>query len=119
MAARCRILASRIPWTEEPGGLQSTVSQRVGPDLRDLARTTHSPVTEGEPESQEVRGRSWTQLEQSELGANAAPVAESAGTLSHVPQSGSPLGPGGGQLGAMKWGLGAADKALKMIMAPR
>ena len=27
------ILAYRIPWTEEPGGLQSTGSQRVGHDL--------------------------------------------------------------------------------------
>ena len=26
------ILASRIPWTEEPGGLQSMGSQRVGHD---------------------------------------------------------------------------------------
>ena len=29
----------RIPWTEEPGGLQSTVSQRVRHDWSDLART--------------------------------------------------------------------------------
>ena len=26
------ILGWRIPWTEEPGGLQSTASQRVGHD---------------------------------------------------------------------------------------
>ena len=32
MATQCTpsILAWRIPWTEEPGGLQSTGSQRVG-----------------------------------------------------------------------------------------
>ena len=30
MATRFSILAWRIPWTEEPGGLQSTGSQRVG-----------------------------------------------------------------------------------------
>ena len=30
MATHSRILAWRIPWTEEPGGLQSTGSQRVG-----------------------------------------------------------------------------------------
>ena len=30
MAAHFSILAWRIPWTEEPGGLQSMVSQRVG-----------------------------------------------------------------------------------------
>ena len=32
MATHCSILAWRIPWTEEPGGLQSTGSQRVGHD---------------------------------------------------------------------------------------
>ena len=30
MATHCSILAWRIPWTEEPGGLQSKGSQRVG-----------------------------------------------------------------------------------------
>ena len=29
MAIHCSILAWRIPWTEEPGGLQSMGSQRV------------------------------------------------------------------------------------------
>ena len=32
MATHSRILAWRIPWTEESGGLQSTGSQRVGHD---------------------------------------------------------------------------------------
>ena len=32
LAAHSRILAWEIPWTEEPGGLQSTGSQRVGHD---------------------------------------------------------------------------------------
>ena len=32
MATHSRILAWRIPWTEEPGGLQSMGSQRVGLD---------------------------------------------------------------------------------------
>ena len=32
MATHSRILAWRIPWTEEPGGLQSTGLQRVGHD---------------------------------------------------------------------------------------
>ena len=31
------ILAWRIPWTEEPGGLQSIESQRIGRNLSDLA----------------------------------------------------------------------------------
>ena len=30
IATHSSILAWRIPWAEEPGGLQSTVSQRVG-----------------------------------------------------------------------------------------
>ena len=32
MATHSSILAWRIPWTEEPGGLQSTGWQRVGHD---------------------------------------------------------------------------------------
>ena len=32
MATHSSILAWRIPWTEEPDGLQSTGSQRVGHD---------------------------------------------------------------------------------------
>ena len=32
MATHPTVLAWRIPWTEEPGGLQSTGSQRVGHD---------------------------------------------------------------------------------------
>ena len=32
MATRSSILAWRIPWTEEPGGLQSMGSQRGGQD---------------------------------------------------------------------------------------
>ena len=40
MATCSSILAWRIPWTEEPGGLQSIGSQRVGHDWSDL--TQHS-----------------------------------------------------------------------------
>ena len=32
MATHCSILAWEIPWTEEPGGLQSMGSQRIGCD---------------------------------------------------------------------------------------
>ena len=32
MATHSSILAWRIPWTEEPGGLQSMKSQKVGHD---------------------------------------------------------------------------------------
>ena len=33
MAIHCSILAWKIPWTEEPGGLQSLGSQRIRHDL--------------------------------------------------------------------------------------
>ena len=33
MATHSSILAWRIPWTQEPGGLQSTGLQRVGHDF--------------------------------------------------------------------------------------
>ena len=37
MATHSSILARKIPWTEEPGGLGSIGSQRVGHDWSDLA----------------------------------------------------------------------------------
>ena len=40
IATHCSILAWRIPWTEEPGGLWSTVSQRV-----DMTETTQHADT--------------------------------------------------------------------------
>ena len=40
MATHSRILAWRIPWTEEPGGLQSMESQRVGRDCTTKHRHT-------------------------------------------------------------------------------
>ena len=43
-ATHSSILAGRTPWTEEPGGLQSIGSQRVGHDWSDLAQhSTHNP----------------------------------------------------------------------------
>ena len=39
MATHSSILAWRIPWTEEPGGLQSTGSQRVRHDR--VTKTQH------------------------------------------------------------------------------
>ena len=35
MALHCSILAWTLPWTEEPGGLQSMGLQRAGHDCRD------------------------------------------------------------------------------------
>ena len=42
MATHSSILAWKIPWTEEPGRLQSTGSQRVG---HDWAASLHSPCS--------------------------------------------------------------------------
>ena len=39
MATHSSILAWRVLWTEEPGGLHSTGSQRVGHDGSDLTHT--------------------------------------------------------------------------------
>ena len=44
MATHSSTLAWRIPWTEEPGGLQSMGSQRVRHDLV-TTTTTNSPQT--------------------------------------------------------------------------
>ena len=41
LATHSSILARRIPWTEEPGRLQSTGSQRVGHDLATNHTHTH------------------------------------------------------------------------------
>ena len=45
MATHSSILAWRIPWTEEPGRLQSMGSQRIGHDLSDLAHTNKDEET--------------------------------------------------------------------------
>ena len=60
MATHSSILAWRIPWTEEPGGLQSMGSHRVGHDGSDLAcmhalekeMATHSIFLPGESQGQ-------------------------------------------------------------------
>ena len=44
MATPCSILAWRIPWTEEPGGLGSIGSQRVGHDWSNLAAAAEELV---------------------------------------------------------------------------
>ena len=45
VATHSSILAWRIPWTEEPGGLQCTRSQRAGQDWSDLAEHTQKQQT--------------------------------------------------------------------------
>ena len=44
MTTHSSILAWRIPWTEEPGGLQSMGSQRVGHDCVTNKHTYNSAI---------------------------------------------------------------------------
>ena len=44
MATHSSILASEIPWMEEPGGLQFMGSQRIGHDLVTIRQPTHISV---------------------------------------------------------------------------
>ena len=44
METHSSILAWRIIWTEEPGGLQSMASQRVGHDLANLITTVVNQI---------------------------------------------------------------------------
>ena len=48
MAPLSSTLAWKIPWTEEPGGLQSMASLRVGHDLSDFTFTFHFHALEKE-----------------------------------------------------------------------
>ena len=54
MATHSNILAWRIPWTEEPGGLQAIVLQRVRHDGSDLACTQALPWHFSSPTSLEL-----------------------------------------------------------------
>ena len=48
MAPHSSTLAWKIPWTEEPGRLQSMGSRRVGTRLIDFTFTFHFPTLEKE-----------------------------------------------------------------------
>ena len=48
MALHSSALAWKIPWMEEPGGLQSMGSRRVGHDLSDFTFTSHFHALEKE-----------------------------------------------------------------------
>ena len=66
MATHSSILAWRIPWTEEPGGLQSMGSQRVGYDWNDLAHVNgHNQKING---FQGLVGKGWIGTSQGCLG---------------------------------------------------
>ena len=62
MATHSRTLAWKIPWTEEPGGLQSMGSQRVGQGMwrRDMI-TWHSWVAKWDSKQKQWRGK-WDQI---------------------------------------------------------
>ena len=47
MATHSSILARRVPWTEEPGGLQSTGLQRVRHNLSHVVTETDSQAVSG------------------------------------------------------------------------
>ena len=49
IATHSRILAWEIPWTEEPGGLQSVGSPRVGHDLMTKPGPPVPPKAAGRP----------------------------------------------------------------------
>ena len=57
MSTHSSILGWRIPWTEEPGGLQSMGSQRVGHDW--ATNTRASSITRGEEGLWGVAGFLW------------------------------------------------------------
>ena len=57
MATHSSILAWRIPWTEEPGGLQSMGSQRVGNDRVTFTFTDRRDL--GRLQGAGVEGEAW------------------------------------------------------------
>ena len=53
VATHSSILAWRMPWTEEPGGLQSIGLQKVGHNCSDLALTVSTQIqTDWKPDPQ-------------------------------------------------------------------
>ena len=67
MTTHSRILAWEIPWTEEPDGLQSVGSQRVGQDTTERAHTVG--ITQG-----------WEEEEKKQEGVGAGQAAGDAGS---------------------------------------
>ena len=58
MATHFSILAFRIPWTEDPDGVQSTGSERVRHD-----RDSHTHTQVQEEEQSQERFKEWMMLE--------------------------------------------------------
>ena len=61
MATSSSILAWRIPWTEEPGGLQSMGLQRIGNDLATKQHPIHFALKLLEKVTF-LKDNSWAQL---------------------------------------------------------
>ena len=102
MATHSYILTWRIPWTEEPGRLQSMGSQRVGPNWSDWARTHASSLIyprKDDPEGETCRGpacKLWhlgrecwaTRCLEKDLAAWASSLAQGRRTQLEEDQSG-------------------------------
>ena len=58
MATHSSILAWRIPWTVEPGGLWTIGSQRIGHDWSSLARM-HALVRDNSAQMDEQENTRW------------------------------------------------------------
>ena len=78
MTTHSTILAWRIPWTEEPGGLQSMGWQRI---LYDLVANTHSRLAGDSCIWLPAWRLAQPQVVFSEPGVRIATKAESWGTL--------------------------------------
>ena len=61
MATHSSILAWEIPWSEEPGGLQSMESQRVGHDWAQVHVLTHTH-THTHTYCNSTIAQTWTEL---------------------------------------------------------
>ena len=59
IATHSSILAWRIPWTEEPGGLQSMGLQRIGDDLATKQQTTKNYICNNPISKQDHILRYW------------------------------------------------------------
>ena len=70
MTTPSTILAWEIPWTEEPGGLQSEESQRV----RQNSMTKHSTADPDTGKFSKIHKCFWERLEQSYFEAQLCPL---------------------------------------------
>ena len=89
MATHSSILAWRIPWTEEPGGLQSVESQRVG---RNCARSrTYWESCPQNPDSGSRSSHAWHCQSVSSAVARLCLISTSPPGERSLPQPSAPL----------------------------